>query len=268
MKTVLGVTKKNFIIYFFALIVSLVSIALGFILYEGFNIWATVFLSIGTSGVGAVLLAFFIERSNNLTKIEQAEFIIKTTYRPLFNSLTWLLMSVNNIICEYHKKFINNEFRFEKVSIQELFSIFQKKIEEIENYLAPVAASNGIATSEEFEESKKQQKFVEHLKSQNCSFKYSFADFERVEQQICPQETFLLSLDSSYEKVFHDANTIIKHIKYALTKETLSPRIFEIGHALEMLKDQMRLDSLNAIGFNDIKFNNKKGFLDYNRIKS
>lgn len=56
---------RNFIIYIVALVISIACIGIGFIEDPCFETWATVFISIGTSEFGAVLLAFFIERSNN-----------------------------------------------------------------------------------------------------------------------------------------------------------------------------------------------------------
>lgn len=60
-----GVSSGNFIIYIISFAVSIVFIGLGFISCESFILWATLFMSVGASGIGAVILAFFIERSNN-----------------------------------------------------------------------------------------------------------------------------------------------------------------------------------------------------------
>ena len=69
-----GVSSGNFIIYIISLAVSIVFIGLGFIPCESFSTWATLFMSVGASGIGAVILAFFIERSNNinLQKVKRA----------------------------------------------------------------------------------------------------------------------------------------------------------------------------------------------------
>ena len=62
-KKILGV--YNFLVYLIGCLVSIAFIAIGFIKEEAFKDWAEVFLYVGTGGIGAVVLAYFIELSNN-----------------------------------------------------------------------------------------------------------------------------------------------------------------------------------------------------------
>ena len=48
-----GVNSGNFIIYIISFAVSIVFIGLGFIPCESFRTWATLFMSVGASGIGA-----------------------------------------------------------------------------------------------------------------------------------------------------------------------------------------------------------------------
>lgn len=104
MKKILGVSKGNFWIYIVGLVVGFLFICLYFINPE--NAFLTVLMSVGASLVGAIILAYFIERSNNygqqqnkeevrrtktLFLLRQAEFVFERTvwyyFRILFDVL-------------------------------------------------------------------------------------------------------------------------------------------------------------------------------------
>lgn len=76
MKKILGVSKGNFWIYVVGLIISGVLIGVYFINPE--NAFLTVLMSVGASLVGAILLAYFIERSNNFVQEKNKEEVRNT----------------------------------------------------------------------------------------------------------------------------------------------------------------------------------------------
>ena len=82
--------SSNWLVYLIASIVSLGFIGLGFIQSKCFSAWATVFLSVGTSGIGAVALAFFIELSNNKIQDKKIQEFRKNQLSGLLSNLKFL----------------------------------------------------------------------------------------------------------------------------------------------------------------------------------
>ncbi len=82
MKKILGVDTKNFIIYIIGLFLSIIFISVSFAFGSEDN-WRNVFCGVGASGVGAVVLAYFIDFAN----IKSGENEIKNKRVILFASL-------------------------------------------------------------------------------------------------------------------------------------------------------------------------------------
>ena len=88
-KKILGV--YNFWVYLIGCFLSLGFIGLGFIKEQGFVVWAEIFLYIGTSGIGAVVLAYFIEFSNNKIQDKKIQEFRKNQLCGLLSNLTFIL---------------------------------------------------------------------------------------------------------------------------------------------------------------------------------
>ena len=88
-KKILGV--YNFWVYLIGCFLSLGFIGLGFIKEQGFVVWAEICLYIGTSGIGAVVLAYFIEFSNNKIQDKKIQEFRKNQLCGLLSNLTFIL---------------------------------------------------------------------------------------------------------------------------------------------------------------------------------
>lgn len=81
--------KRNLIIYIVGLAVSILLLGLYFINPQ--SPWCTIFVSVGASGIGAVILACFIEWSNEKTRYENRQDIRKTKFHLVVVLATRLL---------------------------------------------------------------------------------------------------------------------------------------------------------------------------------
>lgn len=109
--------RKNLIIYLIAFVASVVFLGLYFI--DPQNKWCVVSCSVGASGISAVLLGFFIERSNYVYSKKKYFLDRETVLYPI---LLWLGSSICRFISYLDQ--IGNEFEIE--TVKEFFSVFEK----------------------------------------------------------------------------------------------------------------------------------------------
>ena len=122
----LNINKRNAKIYFWGLVLS-VAIVVPYLFWQ-YPIW-TILCSIGASGVGAVLLGFFIERANNIHNqavcneirkdklfniVNQAEFTLERTVHFYFTVRFYLLHDLEESSC--HK--ITPRELFDELALQ------------------------------------------------------------------------------------------------------------------------------------------------------
>ena len=78
--------RRNFWIYLVGLVVSIILLGIYFIDYQ--NQWCILSCSVGASGIGAVILAFFIEDSNNRKVAHEKQKTRDELISPILSDLT------------------------------------------------------------------------------------------------------------------------------------------------------------------------------------
>lgn len=95
---ILGVSSGNFLVYIISFVVSVVLIGLGFIPCCSFRKWATLLSSVGSGSVSAVILAFFIEWSNNIYSNKIKKKIRSSIIEPIYRDLIQIICKEATIV--------------------------------------------------------------------------------------------------------------------------------------------------------------------------
>lgn len=127
------INKRNRVIYGIGLAISIVLVVLYFICPE--NPWCVVSCSVGASGIGAVILACFIEWSNEKTRAENRKNVRATKLSSPKFIATYLLESC--VTCYFRKRdkllSISRSEECHKITFDELWTEIQNQDRFIEH---------------------------------------------------------------------------------------------------------------------------------------
>ena len=256
----------HYTIYGIGLLLSITFIGLYFIDKE--NAWCILSCSIGASLIGAVVLGYFIDLSNSRNKSEQSKRIFQIAHGQLYSTINSLLMVVYHPLKQFYKlKDDKTEFKYENLSVRQLIEKYIETIKEIKTYIAPVISSNETTSSCELDLYRKQQnvtKMINEYKESILDFRKQFKELWKNAKQ---QQNLLLVNDSSYEKEIFQAIAILSILSYQRTDLGKEQELIELGNSLQELIDCKFIDILDKIGFEKVRFNNKKGYFDIRLIK-
>lgn len=262
-----GVSSGNFIIYIISLVVSIVFIGLGFIQGESFKTWATLFMSVGASLIGAIVLGFALDCINSHNKTEQSKRIFQIAHTQLYSTIISLMMLLNLFINKFYKIIDKKtDFKYENLTIAELIQKYVDIIKEVKVFIAPVISNNKIISSEEHGLHRKQNIVKELLEEYNNSiieFREQFNELMKTAKQ---QQNLLLVNDSTFEKDISQAIALLNILSYQRNDICKESELIELGNSLQEIINCKVIDVLERIGFENIRFNNVKGYFDIKLI--
>lgn len=108
MNMVLGVKKKNLIVYIVCLFLGALLISLSF-LFKSDSVWKDIFIGLGCSSIPTALTAFFIERISVQNEIDKRNRLRSSFLWGLPHGVIWI---AKTIIEEYYSSNSNNEISF------------------------------------------------------------------------------------------------------------------------------------------------------------
>lgn len=108
MNMVLGVKKKNLIVYIVCLFLGALLISLSF-LFKSDSVWKDIFIGLGCSSIPTALTAFFIERISVQNEIDKRNRLRNSFLWGLPHGVIWI---AKTIIEEYYSSNSNNEISF------------------------------------------------------------------------------------------------------------------------------------------------------------
>ena len=170
-----SVNKRNFLIYALALVISFLFCSLYFI--DITCPWCILSCSVGASGVGAVVLAFFIERANNIRLKKEQDGQRKYILSSLESEIDKLLyFELEFLSWSLYARKKNENYKVEKLNLsrQEIVIKINKLLEQY--YIIPKNIEN-------IEEKQYYEKF-KNIASGNSiynwrNFYYNFRSFYR-----------------------------------------------------------------------------------------
>lgn len=266
--------KTHYIIYTVFLILALVLIGLYFI--EPCNPWCTLSCSIGASLAGAVVLGWIIENLNEANKREQNKKIFQVANVKIYREIIRLLTVTCRDIREVYGMLQDDSFVYENKNISDLIRFCVDSIEKIRSYTVSIMAQNGILSFEDLQYSKLSDRIKEKLKTYDEELISLRKEFDSLKQEFeISKNMFLINDVSTPENVYRisgilDVLGTPKHCQIHVESEEyvdVSSRereLLEVGKSLQEVLNCDLADALDTIGFDNIVFNNKKGYFNWN----
>lgn len=252
-------------IYGTGLVISIVLIGLYFINKD--NAWCIVSCSVGASLIGAIVLGFALDCRNSQNKTEQSKRIFQIAHTQLYSKIISLMMLLNLFINEFYKIIDKKtDFKYENLTIAELIQKYVEIIKEVQVFIAPVISNNETISTEELDLHRKQNKVKELLKEYNNSiieFREQFNELWKTEKQ---QQSLLLVNDSTFEKDISQAIALLNILSYQRNDICKESELIELGNSLQEIINCKVIDVLERIGFENIRFNDVKGYFDIKLI--
>lgn len=250
------------IIYIVFFLLSIILIGLYFICPN--CAWYIVSCSIGASLLGAVALGFFLDLTINM----QNKKILKVANLNIFSEINNLLTIINRVIRISFNRLKLGSFEFEGKNIKELFKFYANAIHKIKEQTAPLVANNGVLTQEELDYMRLAENGIEYLNDTNSELKESRERFDELKKNFEINKNILLINNIATENQINTLSNILSELR--LQEETTFEKIelFDYENLLVEFEDNIEvINTLNAIGFADISFDNKNRWLKINWSK-
>ncbi|MBQ3572241.1 MAG: hypothetical protein IJA15_05395 [Clostridia bacterium] len=258
-------TGIHYGIYGTGLFISIVLIGLYFINKD--NAWCIVSCSVGASLIGAIVLGFALDCRNSHNKTEQSKRIFQIAHTQLYFKINSLMMVLNLFVREFYQIIDKETVKYENLTIAELIQKYVDIIKEVKVFIAPVISNNEIISTEELDLHRKQNKVKELLKEYNNSIIEFREQFNELWKNAKQQQNLLLINDSTYEKDISQAIALLNILSYQRNDICKESELIELGNSLQEIINCKVIDVLERIGFENIRFNNLKGFMDIKQTK-
>ena len=257
--------KLHYIIYSCGVAISLILIGLFFICPE--NPWCVVSCSTGGSLIGAVVLGFFIDLSNAMSKAAHNKRVFEIAHVDMFSAVHSLLMVVYHPIKEYYEIVgDDSSFRYENLTVKELIEKYNSAIKEMRAFISPVTADgkSPVADPEYIKKQKMVREVIEEYRGEVLDFRQKFRTLFSSAKQ---QENVLLVNDSSFESDIKKAISALEILSNVRTDMAKEEELIELGKSFQELFDSGVIDIFEKIGFDNVRFKNDKGFFNITLTK-
>lgn len=259
--------KKNihWWIYGVGLFISVVCIGLSFInmCQDGKN----VLCGIGASGIGAVFLSFAIEWSNEVRRFKQNKIIFQTASQDIFQNLYFLLIVINRIIRAINKVFNVDNDKFDNISIEKLIPLYVKDIENIKSNTAPILCTGESISKEDMDGRRLQAKGEKLLFSYNQEIDKYREIFDSLKERFDTTKAILLANNICDRGQATKLQTVLAVLS-SHGCLTHGASLIEMGRSLDELVRCELIPVINEIGFTNIRFTNKNGYLETTWVNS
>lgn len=251
--------KSHYLIYGLGVAISLTLIGLYFINPE-FS-WCIVSCSTGASLIGAVVLGFFIDLSNEMNKAAHNKRVFEIAHVDMFTAMHSLLMVVYHPLKEFYDITENESaFKYDNLTIKSLIQKYIIAINDIKSCL--VKGENGQENAKiEVNEDKRQQilSLLDEYKEEILNFRLKFKNLWASARQ---QENVLLVNDSSFEGDIKKAILALEILSKNENDENGAGCLLSLGDSFNELVTTNTIDILEKIGFDNVRFKNDKGFFN------
>lgn len=259
MKMIMGVSKRNFIIYIVSFVLSVILIGLYFIKTN--CQWCIISCSIGSSFVGAVTLAYFIDLADYQNKKIINDRIFRITnqnnYSTIFNFVIVLYLAFKEI----YKLDDNKKIPiYEKLTITQLIQKYVEIIENIEDAIIPIISTNSIVQSEDLKYDEKVNKIKNLLKDLEKVILDYRSQFKELWIAIENQKNILIINNPSCEIDIKKMKGVLNILSSSNKDIVKEEALIELKNSFKQLIESKILDVLYKIGFDEMVFDNKKGY--------
>lgn len=110
--------------------------------------WGNIFCGIGTSGIGAIVLAAVIEIQDETRKMKQNKAIFQAVCTDIYKNINDLLIVLYRIIKDINTIIEVEKIRFEGIGLEQLINIYEKALIVIKNKTAPILCTDEIIPHE------------------------------------------------------------------------------------------------------------------------
>lgn len=230
-------------------------------------LWCIVSCSVGASLFGAVVLGFCFDITSKLNIKKQNKRIFKVANINIYAEINNLLTIINRVIRTLYELLKLGAFEFEDLSIKELVKLYADAINKIKEHKAPLVANDGVTSQEEIEYMRLVGNATKYLNATNSEFKKSRKRFAELKKNFEVNKNILLVNNIATENHIYTISAILNELG---RKELIlfgEAELFDFGVLLGGFDNNEVIDTLNAIGFEDIKLNNKNGYLEIKLAK-
>lgn len=258
--------KKRWI-YLIGLLISVVMIGLYFI--DSNNAWCVLSCSIGASLIGAVGLGWSIDWKNETNRRSQNKKIFQIANTNIYSEINSLLMAIYHPIKELNSILkISKNFEYEDKSLENLFDLYADFIKKIKENTAPMITNNEEVSDKFMEYMRTREEAETILRKYNSKLQDFRKKFDELKEKFEINKNLLLVNDAESEKTIFMLSAILGILGTQTHNElTKDYELIEYGESFEELKHCNLMSAFDAIGFDIITFNNKKGYFDFRFFK-
>lgn len=224
------------------------------------TLWQNIFCGIGASGIGAIVLAAVIELQDETRQMKQNKAIFQAVCSGIQDTIYRLLIVLYRIIKDINAIIEVDQIEFEDIKIEQLIDIYKNALIVINSKTAPILSTDEIiphAVNQAWGERRNAQKIIQSCNKEIDTFRELFnqqeANFEWTKAVLLTNQ---IKDEITVEKL-HQILLILSDKGLVYNESAFSRAI----NALKEIIDCGLADVLNEIGFENRKFNSRKGYL-------